>query len=79
MIADTNRRRLLLYDRGKWVGGRILSKDSKYVENEDHIYAGSSSSGVLIIETSFVFKGNPTLSAFNRIIYTPWDFFVPRG
>ena len=69
-MVDRDRAMLLLYDKGKWIGGRVLSKTSNWVEGEEYLQANSSSSSNIVIETNLVYKGNPHLTASERIIYT---------
>lgn len=69
-MVDRDRAMLLLYDKGRWVGGRVLSKTGNWVEGEEYLQANSSSSSNIVIETNLVYKGNPHLTASGRIIYT---------
>lgn len=68
-MADRDRAMLLLYDKGRWVGGRVLSKTSNWVEEEGDLLANSNSSSNIVIETDFVYNGNPLLTAAERFIY----------
>lgn len=69
-MVDRDRAMLLLYDKGRWIGGRVLSKTTNWVEEEGDLLATSNSSSNIVIETDFVYKGNPHLTASGRIIYT---------
>lgn len=68
-MVDLNRANLLLYDKGKWIGGRVLSKTSNWVEGEEYLQANSASTSNMVIETNLVYKGSPLLTAAERIIY----------
>ena len=71
MMESRDRARLLLYDKGKWIGGRVLSKTSNWGEGEEYLQANSNSSSNIVIETDFVYKStDPAFVASERLIYT---------
>lgn len=69
-MVDRDRAMLLLYDKGKWIGGRVLSQTGQVSFNADYIQMNHTSNNAIIIETDFIYKGAPHLTASDRIIYT---------
>lgn len=59
----------LLYDSGRWYGGKVLSKTSNWEERENFLLVNSSTSSNLIIETNLVYHGEPQLTVDERLIY----------